>query len=249
MGYDIRDRECEIVRPDFIGDMKKTICFIDLRLNLHSIVRGGRIIEYSAIKCSKNSIEVFHSIASPCYSIKNSRLSKTYDDFGIPEEVINNSRNTFLVFLDFIEFLSDVDIVMCYDWYYTIRALKFYLIEFDIDIPRFWIWHIQNYIHYNMREMHSEFKTLNGFLRAYKTLLCYEYSGCKRMNEKSYVNYPSHGFWNNLDEGKIDRFYKRLNRHNKWLSRERRGRGASPWLEKYRVTHNINDWKKKQLID
>lgn len=246
MGYNIIDRECVIERPSFIGDMDKVICFIDLRLNLHNIKSGGRVIEYSAIKCSRNKVDVFHSIASPCYSIKNSRLSKTYDDFGIPLEVINGSRNTFLVFLDLIEFLSGVDIVICYDWHYFIRIFKFYLIELDLEIPQFWIWHIKYYINHHMKDMHSEFSTLNGFLRAYKTLLCYEYSGCKRMNEKSYVDYPSHGYWTNLDHLKIERFYKRLKKHNKWLKHKgRRGCGSAPWLAQYRI--NINDWRKGQL--
>lgn len=241
MEYNIRDRECFIEKPSFIGDMTKTICFLDFRLNLYSIRDGGRVIEYSCIKCRKNSIEVFHSIACPRFSMKNDKVSETYDDIGIPKEVIYSAKNTFEVFLEFIDFISDVDIVICYNWYQTIRILKFYLMELGIDIPKFWLWTIEFYMDRNMNEMHKEFDTLNGFLRAYKTLLVYEYSGCKKMNEKSYADFVKHNFWKSLDYDKIEAFYKKQKKFEKWLFAERRGRSPAPWLAQYRK--DIREWR------
>jgi DNA polymerase III epsilon subunit-like protein len=232
MGYDIRSRECKIERPSFIGDMDKVICFLDFRLNLYNIKNGGRIIEYSLIKCSRNNIEVFHSIARPSFSLTNDKVG-IIEDVDIPIDVIEGSRNTFEVFLDMIEFLKDVDIVICHHWYHHIRILKYYLIELGIDIPKFWLWTVEYYVEYHYKELIGEFDSKNGFLRAYKCLLIYEVSECKRMKEKSYVDYARHGFWNSPDKKKIEAFYKKLKKFNKWLFADRRGRSPSPWLVPY----------------
>jgi DNA polymerase III epsilon subunit-like protein len=223
--FDIKEREFNIPKPSFIDTLDKTICFLDFRMNRYDIKNGGRIIEYSLIKCSKTRMDIFHSIARPSYSLTNNKSVNipdfVIDKIKIPFEDIMRSRNTFEIFLEMLEFMSDVDIVILNDYKWHVSLLKFYLIELDIDIPKFWIKDTQPFVKKHFPESLNEYKEENGFLRNYKNLLLLEVSGVKAFRERSYRDIPKHKYWNNLPIDKINRFYKRLIKHNKWLLKGR----------------------------
>lgn len=223
--FNIEEREFKIPKPSFIGTLDKTICFLDFRMNRYDIKSGGRIIEYSLIKCNNSKMEVFHSIARPSYSLTNNKSVNipefVIDKIKIPFEDIMQSRNTFEVFLDMLEFMSDVEIVILNDYKWHISLLKFYLIELELDIPKFWIKDTAPFVKKYFPESLNEYKEENGFLRNYKNLLLLEVSEIKAFKERSYRDVKDHNFWNNLPVDKINSFYKKIPKFNKWLLKGR----------------------------
>lgn len=226
--FKIQDREIPIDKPEFLDSLDKIVCFLDFRMNNSSILDGGRIIEYSLIKCYKGGIEVFHSIARPSFSIKNNKTIEipkfVVDKIGVPLEVIYNSPNTFEVFLRMIEFLSGVDIIVFNGYKWHIRLLKYYLIELDLDIPKIWLKDTNQYVRREYPDLLFQFNEQNGFIRCYKSLLIYELSGYKLLKEKRYSDVPYKTFWHNPNKeivAKVSKFDKRNIKHNKWLRKGR----------------------------
>lgn len=221
--FNLTMREVSIDKPNFLGKEQKVVAFVDFRLQNEHISKGGRVIEYSVIKCYPNmKIEVFHTIAKPCTSLIKPRIKYGHETYmerlGITNEAVSESRDTYEVFRDFYEFISNVDILIFYDYKWHMNILKYYLIELDLDIPKLWLWDIKNLVD---KEGYSDYflSEWNGYLRCYKTLLMFDaYHGVK-LKERKYKEGLSSTYWcSTMNRGKlIDRFNARLKKHLKWL--------------------------------
>ena len=175
MYFDLKSRRCSIDKPALLGKTDKVLCFIDFRMQNISILAGGRIIEYSAIKIKGNKIEIFHSLACPSKRVWNDKVAfemheSMSERLGIHNDVLHQCRNTFRVFEDFYEFLKDVDICYFYDHMWTLSIMKYYLIELKLEIPKIWMKDIKGTL--NRQGFGQVIRNeWNGFARAYKVLL------------------------------------------------------------------------------
>lgn len=240
--FSLLDRECGIDKPNFIGHLDKTICFIDFQIQHGSIKDGGRIVEYSAIKCYNDKIETFHVLARPCYSPINNKMKETRkywsDLIGLNDENIKDCRSTFEVFKDFYSFISDSNIVIFNNYKRHFPLIKFYLIELELPLPRVWFWDTKNLV----RRDYPTFKEQlinehRGFIRAYKSLLLYDAANGAKLTEKR-IDDIMYSFWNHptkVHEEKIKLFKRDLAKYYKWLRTGRRhmAQGLRDYLDKF----------------
>lgn len=178
--YNVKVKEIPIEKPSFMDDLEnREITFIDFKYNHYDIRIGGRIIEYTAIRVSKDSIKTFHVLAKPCTSLDKEKVKHPMSDMmaerkGYSQETLDKCRNTFEVFFDFYQFIAGSNMVI-FSHIYHLRWMRYYIIECGLPFPIIPFYDIVPLVKKHHPELLEDFRCeTNGFYSAYKCLLMYD---------------------------------------------------------------------------